>query len=88
LEAESYYALNDREILNISDVYGAKFSPDGRLLFQPSTNGIDVFDGILGNLLNASRFRSRSHLTTTRSLMTVSITFWLPLPATELRSST
>jgi hypothetical protein len=52
LNAESYYALNDREILNISDVYGAKFSPDGRLLFQPSTNGIDVFDGQLGNLLN------------------------------------
>jgi hypothetical protein len=52
LDAESYYALNDREILNISDVYGAKFSPDGRLLFQPSTNGIDVFDGVLGNLLN------------------------------------
>ncbi len=52
LKAESYYALNDREILNISDVYGAKFSPDVRLLFQPSTNGIDVFDGELGNLLN------------------------------------
>jgi hypothetical protein len=52
LKAESYYALNDREILNIADVYGAKFSPDGRLLFQPSTNGIDVFDGELGNLLN------------------------------------
>jgi hypothetical protein len=50
LAAESYYALNDREILNILYVYGAKFSPDGRLLFQPSTNGIDVFDGNLGNL--------------------------------------
>lgn len=50
LNGESYYALNDREILNIAYVYGAKLSPDGRLLFQPSTNGIDVFDGRLGNL--------------------------------------
>ena len=50
LNGESYYALNDREILNIAYVYGAKLSPDGRLLFQPSTNGIDVFDGNLGNL--------------------------------------
>jgi hypothetical protein len=32
-------------------VYGAKLSPDGSLLFQPSTNGIDVLDGRLGNLL-------------------------------------
>lgn len=52
LNGESYYALNDREILNIAYVYGAKLSPDGRLLFQPSTNGIDVLDGNLGNLLN------------------------------------
>lgn len=52
LDAESYYAQNDREILNIAYVYGAKFSGDGRLLFQPSTNGIDVLDGNLGNLLN------------------------------------
>jgi hypothetical protein len=50
LNGESYYALNDREILNIEYVYGAKLSPDGRLLFQPSTNGVDVFDGNLGNL--------------------------------------
>jgi hypothetical protein len=50
LNGQSYYALNDREILNILYVYGAKLSPDGRLLFQPSTNGIDVFDGRLGNL--------------------------------------
>lgn len=50
LNGESYYALNDREILNITYVYGAKLSPDGRLLFQPSTNGIDVLDGQLGNL--------------------------------------
>jgi hypothetical protein len=52
LSAESYYALNDREILNIAYVYGAKLSPDGRLLFQPSTNGVDVLDGNLGNLRN------------------------------------
>ena len=50
LNAESTYAMNDREILNILYVYGAKLSPDGRLLFQPSTNGIDAFDGNLGNL--------------------------------------
>jgi hypothetical protein len=52
LNAESYFALNDREIMNISYVYGVKFSPDGTLLFQPTTNGIDVMDGRLGNLLN------------------------------------
>jgi DNA-binding beta-propeller fold protein YncE len=52
LNGESYYALNDREILNILYVYGAKVSPDGRLIFQPSTNGIDALDGNLGNLRN------------------------------------
>jgi len=52
LHADSYYALNDREILNIGYVYGAKLSPDGALLFQPSSSGIDVLDGRLGNLLN------------------------------------
>lgn len=51
LAAESSYALNDREAMNIAYVYGAKLNPDGSLLFQPSTNGIDVFDGRLGNLL-------------------------------------
>ena len=51
LNAESYYSLNDREILTTAYVYGAKLSPDGTLLFQPSTNGIDVLDGRLGNLL-------------------------------------
>lgn len=50
LNAESVYALNDREIQDILYVYGAKLSPDGRLLFQPSTNGIDAFDGNLGSL--------------------------------------
>lgn len=52
LTADSYEALNDREILNILYVYGAKLSSDGRLLFQPSTNGIDVLDGYLGSLLD------------------------------------
>jgi len=42
--------LNDREVLNISYVYGTKLNSDGSLLFQPSTNGIDVFDGRLGTL--------------------------------------
>jgi YVTN family beta-propeller protein len=51
LNAESFYALNDREIQYTSYVYGAKMSADGRLVFQPSTNGIDVLDGRLGNLL-------------------------------------
>jgi len=52
LNAESFLTLNDREALSISYVYGAKLSPDGTLLFQPSTNGIDVFDGRLGILLD------------------------------------
>lgn len=50
LNDQSFLVLNDREISNISYVYGAKLSPDGNLLFQPSTNGIDVFDGRLGTL--------------------------------------
>jgi len=50
LAAESYLVLNDRDALNISYVYGTKLSPDGTLLFQPSTNGIDVYDGRLGTL--------------------------------------
>lgn len=52
LNSESTLVLNDREALSISYVYGTKFSPDGTLLFQPSTNGIDVYDGRLGILLN------------------------------------
>jgi hypothetical protein len=50
LNAESYLALNDREALNITYVYGTKLSPDGSLLFQPATNGMDVYDGGLGTL--------------------------------------
>ena len=52
LNAESSLTLNDREGIGISYVYGAKLSPDGTSFFQPSTNGIDVFDGRLGILLN------------------------------------
>ncbi len=48
LNAQSFTMLNDRELLNYSYVYGAKLSPDGTLLLQPSTNGMDVFDGRLG----------------------------------------
>ena len=36
-------------MLDISCVYGTKFSADGSLLVQPMTNGIDVIDGRLGN---------------------------------------
>ena len=50
LNAESYLALNDREALNITYVYGTKLNPDGSLLFQPLTSGIDVYDGRSGTL--------------------------------------
>ncbi len=52
LNAESYFALNDREVMNISYIYGQKLSPDGHLLFQPTNLGIDVMDGRLGTLLD------------------------------------
>jgi hypothetical protein len=50
LNAASYLALNDYESMNITYVYGVKLSPDGSLLFQPSTAEIDVFDGRIGTL--------------------------------------
>jgi len=50
LNAQSNLVLNDREAMNIAYVYGNKLSPDGALLFSPTTNGIDVFDGRLGTL--------------------------------------
>ena len=52
LNAESISTVNDREVTSISYVYGTKFSPDGSLFFQPSTSGIDIFDGHLGTLRN------------------------------------
>ena len=51
LDPESFYAMNDREALNVTYVYGAKLDAAGSLEFQPATNGIDVLDGRLGNLL-------------------------------------
>jgi hypothetical protein len=51
LNAEAYVGLNLREMMNVSYVYGEKLSPDGSLLFQPTTNGIDVLDARLGILL-------------------------------------
>lgn len=52
LNGESFITLNDREVMNIAYFFGMKLSPDGTLLFQPSTTGIDVFDGRVGTLLN------------------------------------
>jgi hypothetical protein len=51
LNAQSFLTLNDREVLDTSYVYGTKLSPDGTLLFQPSADGLDVYDGRLGILL-------------------------------------
>jgi hypothetical protein len=48
LNGESFITLNDREGASISYVYGNKLSPDGSLLFQPSTHGVDIFDGRVG----------------------------------------
>ena len=50
LNAQSYLVLSDRDAMNTAYVYGAKLSSDGSLFFQPSSNGIDVFDGRLGTL--------------------------------------
>jgi len=50
LNAASYLTVNDREAMNIDYVYGVKLSPDGSLLFQPSTSGVDVYDGRIGTL--------------------------------------
>jgi hypothetical protein len=50
LDSEAYITLNYRETQDTMYVYGTKLSPDGTLLFQPSTNGVDVFDGRLGTL--------------------------------------
>jgi len=53
LNAESFETLNDRDANSgISYVYGSKLSPDGSLLFQPTLNGVDIYDGRLGILLN------------------------------------
>ena len=49
MNGESYYTVNDREY-DVLYVYGAKLSPDGGLLFQPSANGTDIYDARLGML--------------------------------------
>jgi len=52
LNAESCLELNMRESKNLSYLYGEKLSPNGALLFQPTTVGIDVLDGRLYVLLD------------------------------------
>jgi hypothetical protein len=49
LNSESGISLTYRDTY-LSYLYGAKLSPDGRLLFQPTTYGIDVIDGHTGLL--------------------------------------
>ena len=58
LNPASFEVLNDRDLnaAVISYVYGTKLSPDGSLLFQPSQNGMDIFDGRLGTLVNRVAF--------------------------------
>ena len=50
LNAAAAMAPNVREALNMAYVDGVKWSASAALVFQPSTNGIDVYDGRLGNL--------------------------------------
>jgi WD40 repeat protein len=50
LNGAADFTMNDREVLDVSYVYGTKFSPDGSLLFQPSVQGMDIYDGHLGIL--------------------------------------
>jgi hypothetical protein len=56
LAAAATLTLNDREAFNVAYVYGDKMSPDGALLFQPSTQGMDIFDGKLGILRSRIAF--------------------------------
>jgi hypothetical protein len=56
LNAASILAVNDREVMDISYVYGAKLSPDGSLLFQPATQGMDIFDSRVGTLRSRVAF--------------------------------
>ena len=50
LNPQSFLTLTDRQVASSSQVFGAKLSPDGSLLFQPLVDGIDVFDAKLGTL--------------------------------------
>lgn len=50
LNTTGMQALNWRESFDAEYVYGAAFSPDGLLFFQPGLHAIDVFDGRSGTL--------------------------------------
>jgi IPT/TIG domain len=56
LNGVAAFADNDREILDVSYVYGTKFSSDGSLLFQPSAQGMDIYDGRVGTLRSRIAF--------------------------------
>ena len=56
LNGSADFAFNDREIIDINYVYGTKFSPDGSLLFQPSVQGMDIYDGRTGILRSRAAF--------------------------------
>jgi WD40-like Beta Propeller Repeat len=51
LNTRSSLTLNVREGNFVDFVYGMKLSPDGSMLFQPTTTGIDVYDARVGVLL-------------------------------------
>lgn len=50
LNPESFLTFSDPQGSTAQEVFGAKLSPDGSLLFQPLVDGIDVFDGKQGTL--------------------------------------
>lgn len=50
LNGRAFMGFNWREFPLISYVYGAKLSPDGRMLFQPGPDFIDVFNAMTGTL--------------------------------------
>jgi hypothetical protein len=56
LNGAADFAFNDREVIDINYVYGTKFSPDGSLLFQPSVQGMDIYDGRVGILRSRVAF--------------------------------
>ena len=51
MNASSLVAYTDRETFFPTAVLGQKLSPNGSVLFQPLTNGIDVIDTTSGRLL-------------------------------------
>jgi hypothetical protein len=50
LNPQSFLTFTDRQGVSVEEIFGAKLSPDGSLLFQPLLEGIDVFDGKQGTL--------------------------------------